>query len=158
MFRRDHELIQIARRSIDGDEADHVVLHLRDDDLGGRQELVAPALAPPVEARGEIDIRIGRLPGAQPQCDGGVFIVRPVGPQRKAGRRRHGVAASLLASLPASLPASFRSLSGSRCMASFPAAIWPLAKMASWPARPETRPPASPTRMMPAAISQDERS
>jgi len=51
---------------------------LRDHDFGARDQLAAPALAPPREALGKIDLRIGRLPGALPQRDGGVLVVRRV--------------------------------------------------------------------------------
>ena len=76
------------------------------DDLGDRQQLIAPARTPPVEPFGEIDLGIGFLPGAQPQRDGSVFVVGLISPKRDAGRQAHGAEASLLAAVPASLLAS----------------------------------------------------
>src|SRR5436190_11615687 len=47
-------------------------------------QLVAPARAPPCHAGGEIDCRIGLLPGPLPKSDGGVFVFGAVGTQLKA--------------------------------------------------------------------------
>src|SRR5262249_58293885 len=48
-----------------------------------RHELVAPAWPPPVGAGGEIDLRVGDLPAAPPQLDGGVLVGGRVAAQRE---------------------------------------------------------------------------
>jgi hypothetical protein len=74
MIGRNHELVEIALR-IDGDEAGQCARLLRDNDRGIRHEFAPPALAPPRDARGEVDCRIGHLPGVPPQFDRGVFVL-----------------------------------------------------------------------------------
>src|SRR5580704_5748805 len=59
MLRRHYDLIEIKRARVDGDEADHRAVGFRNYDFGDRQKLVAPALAPPVEPLGEIELWIG---------------------------------------------------------------------------------------------------
>ena len=81
---RDHQLVEIACR-IDGDESDQRARLFGDDDGGIRHQLVAPAFAPPVDARVEIDRWIGLLPGLEPQRDGGVFVVGAIGAKLKGG-------------------------------------------------------------------------
>ena len=49
-FRRNDDLVEIAGRRIDGDEARMSPLAFRDRDDGRRHELAAPACAPPVDA------------------------------------------------------------------------------------------------------------
>src|SRR5262245_53565543 len=53
-FRGDHGLIDVEGPGIDGDEAEHFSVGLRHRDRCHRNELVAPALAPPVDAVVEI--------------------------------------------------------------------------------------------------------
>ena len=79
---RDHELVEIAF-GVDGDEPDQFSGLFRDDDRCIRHQLISPARAPPRHARGEIDRRIGLLPGLQPQRDGGIFVVGAIGTQVK---------------------------------------------------------------------------
>ena len=49
MLRRNRDLIEIVGFRINGDEADHFAVGFRDDDVGRCRQLVAPAIAPPVE-------------------------------------------------------------------------------------------------------------
>ena len=74
----DHELVEIAV-AVDGDEAGQRAILFRDHDRGLRHQLVAPALAPPLHPRGEIDLRIGLLPGAMPEVDRRRFVGGHVG-------------------------------------------------------------------------------
>ena len=152
MLRRHHDLIEIERARIDGDEADHSgfsrASSLRNHDVGGGHKLTAPALPPPAEPLGEIEFRVSRLPGPQPQRDRGILVARVVAAQHES--RAHGATASL--------PASLRRRRSSRCMVSLPATTWPLAKMSSSPSRSLTKPPASRTRIEPAAMSHGDRS
>src|SRR6202035_6087895 len=78
IFRRHHDLVEIKRARIDGDEADHVAISLSDHDFGGWQKLVAPTRTPPVEPLGEIKLRVSFLPGPQPKRDGRVLVARLV--------------------------------------------------------------------------------
>jgi hypothetical protein len=80
-FRRDDQLIKITRLRIDGDKADHRLRSLGNHDFSRRHQFVTPTLAPPIEPRGEIERRIGRLPGPQPQRDRGVLVANLVGSQ-----------------------------------------------------------------------------
>src|SRR4051794_20897756 len=68
MIRIDHELVEIAF-AVDRDEAGQRAVLLADDDRSLRHQILAPALAPPVQPRGEVDLRIGLLPGAMPEVD-----------------------------------------------------------------------------------------
>src|SRR5579862_2197372 len=162
-LRRDDKLVEIKRAAVDGDKADHDgiagilfavlflfdVLGFGDDDFGAGRELVAPARPPPRQPLGEIKLRIGRLPGFEPQRDGGILVFGGVRAQRTS-RPAHGATVCFCASC--------NSRNSSRCMVSLPATIWPFSKMASSPSRSLTKPPASRTRIEPAARSHGDRS
>src|SRR5262249_454753 len=83
---RDYCLIYIEGARIDGDEAEHFPVRFRHRDRGRRYDLLAPALAPPVDPLVEIDVRVGNLPCAPPQFDRRGFI----GGRIAAERKRHG--------------------------------------------------------------------
>ena len=73
------------------DEADQRIRPLGDHDRRIRHQFVAPACSPPIDARGEIDRRIGLLPGALPQVDGCVFVFGAIGAQAEWGCHAHTV-------------------------------------------------------------------
>src|SRR6478609_5948945 len=77
MIRIDNELVEIAV-AVDGDEAGQRAVLLRDHDRGLRHQVLAPALAPPVQACREVDLRIGLLPGAMPEVDRGGLVLGTV--------------------------------------------------------------------------------
>ena len=81
MLGRDHDLVEVFRFRIDGDEADQRAVDLGQHDMGDRDQLLAPALAPPRHARIEIDMRKVMRPGAPPQLDRRLFIGGGVGAQ-----------------------------------------------------------------------------
>ena len=58
---------------------------LGDDDRGIRHQFVAPALAPPRHARGEIDRGIGLLPGRRHSVDRRVFVLGAIGTEMEGG-------------------------------------------------------------------------
>ena len=89
-FRRHHDLVEIEGARIDGDEADQLSVGFGHRDGRGRHQLVAPAFTPPVEPRGEVDLRIGELPGAAPQLDRRVLVGGHIGAQCER-RARHRV-------------------------------------------------------------------
>ena len=74
MLRRHDDLVEIHRFRIDRDEADKRATLFRKHDTHDRHQLFAPALAPPRNARIEIEMRIVLLPGAPPQLDRRVFV------------------------------------------------------------------------------------
>src|SRR5256885_7192391 len=76
----DHELVEIAF-AVDGDEAGQRTVLLGDDDRGLRHQILAPALAPPVQPRGEVDLWIGLLPGAMPELDRRRLVRVAIGPE-----------------------------------------------------------------------------
>ncbi len=80
----DHQLVEIAF-AIDGHKSDQRAGLIGDDDRRIRHQIVAPALAPPRYARGEIDSGIGLLPGLLPQRDRGVLVVGAIGAKMKGG-------------------------------------------------------------------------
>src|SRR5437016_10962448 len=82
-FRGDHGLIDVEGAGIDGDEAEHFSVGFSHRDRCRRHELVAPALAPPVDAVVGIDMGIGELPGAPPQFDRRGFVRGPVAAKRE---------------------------------------------------------------------------
>ena len=100
MLGRDHDLVEIHGLGIDGDEAHHGAADFRDRDLRDRHQFLAPALAPPGDARVEIEMRIVLRPGAPPQLDrrvlvGGLVLRLVVVPQRP-GVTAEGAAARVL--------------------------------------------------------------
>src|SRR3954468_24065862 len=86
----DHELVEIAV-AIDGDEAGQCAVLLRHDDRSLRHQIPAPALAPPVKPRGEVDLRIGLLPGAMPQVDRVGLVLWKVGTEVESGAHYRSV-------------------------------------------------------------------
>src|SRR6516225_401463 len=56
VFRRHHELIEIASLRIDGHETDHFAAGFGYHDVRRLREYVTPALAPPVEPRSKIKL------------------------------------------------------------------------------------------------------
>ncbi len=82
-LRRHHDLVEIAGARRYRDEAGELVRRQREfgeDDA--RVELqIGPVLAEPVDALGEIDIRIGLLPAALPERGRGLFVGGLIGPQ-----------------------------------------------------------------------------
>ena len=81
MFGRHHDLVEIHRLRIDGDEADQRAVALPRSRHARPAPAPAPALAPPVNARIEIDVREMMRPGAPPQFDRRVFVGGGVGAQ-----------------------------------------------------------------------------
>src|SRR5262249_60119936 len=63
-----------------------------------RHELIAPALAPPVDAVVEVDLRIGELPGAPPQFDRFSLVGGRIAAKRER-RADHRVRWNMLARL-----------------------------------------------------------
>src|SRR5258705_11733212 len=82
----DHELVEITFE-VDRHKSDQRIGLFCNNDRRVRRQFVAPALAPPWHARGEVDGRIGLLPAALPQRDRGVLVLAPIGAQVK--RRGH---------------------------------------------------------------------
>src|SRR6516225_914601 len=97
-FRRDHGLIDVEGAVIDGHKAEHSSAAFRHRDRCRRHELIAPALAPPVDAVVEIDLGIGELPGAPPQFDRLSLVVGRIAAKRE-GRADHRVRWNMLARL-----------------------------------------------------------
>src|SRR6476620_12680443 len=87
----DHELIEITFE-IDRHKSDQRIGLFCDNDRRIRHQFLAPALAPPRHACGEIDFWISLLPGSLPQRDRGVFVLAPVRTQVK--RRGHYLSVS----------------------------------------------------------------
>src|SRR6476646_5420515 len=79
LFGRDHDLVEIVRLGIDGDEAGEPAVLLDDDNRRYRRQLLSPAFAPPGDARIEIDVWKVMCPGATPQLDRRVFVGGGVG-------------------------------------------------------------------------------
>jgi hypothetical protein len=82
-LRRHHDLIEIAGLGIDRHETDHALVQFRDADGRRRYQFMAPARAPPVHARREIQVRIVLLPGPPPQFDRSIFVCRQIGAQHE---------------------------------------------------------------------------
>src|SRR5665213_1403959 len=87
MLGRDHDLVDIFRLEIDGDEADQRAVRFRQHDARRRHQFLAPAFAPPVDARVKVDFWVVLRPGPPPQLDRRVLVSGAVGPQR--GFRAH---------------------------------------------------------------------
>src|SRR6516165_589389 len=83
-----HHLIEIEALWIDGDKADDPTIGFCNCDGCNRNEILVPALPPPFEAGGEIDRRVGDLPGPAPKLDRRILVCGQVATQRKgrAGR------------------------------------------------------------------------
>src|SRR3954454_5609984 len=73
-----HQLVEITF-SVNSDKPNQCARLFSNNDLRSRHQLVAPALAPPCHARGEIDSGIGLLPGLLPQRDRRVFVLGAIG-------------------------------------------------------------------------------
>jgi hypothetical protein len=73
-------LVEVHGFRIDGDEAGDCAAALRDYDVSDGCKFVAPALAPPIHALAEFDVRVGCLPSAPPQLDRRVFVGGSIGP------------------------------------------------------------------------------
>lgn len=76
MLGRHHDLIEVKHPRIHGDKTCERAVSFGDHNLGAGHEFVAPAFAPPVKPRGEIDLRVCGPPRPQPQGDRGVFVAR----------------------------------------------------------------------------------
>src|SRR5262249_32241154 len=66
MLWRNDDLVEIHCFWIDRDKTDERLAALRKHDMRDRHQLLAPALTPPCDARGKIDMRIVLCPGAPP--------------------------------------------------------------------------------------------
>ena len=106
-FGRHHDLIKIHRLVVDGDEAGELAVDLRQHDMRDRDQLLAPALAPPGRARVEVDVRIVLRPGAPPQFDRGVLVGRRIGAED--GGVHHALSAAWRRSLRAIVTTAVRS-------------------------------------------------
>src|SRR5690242_9699057 len=82
MLGADDKLVEITL-AVDRYEPDQRARLLDDHDGRIRNQFVPPALAPPGDARGEVDGGISLLPGAAPQFDGGIFVVGAIGAKAK---------------------------------------------------------------------------
>src|SRR5437867_112429 len=72
---RNHELVEVALAINCYKTYQPAVEVFGDHDLGFRDEVLAPALTPPFQPRGEVDLRIGFLPSAMPELDCRCFIL-----------------------------------------------------------------------------------
>src|SRR4051794_27877780 len=93
----DNDLVEIACRPLDGDEAQNVAAFagaLGYRDCGNRHQLAAPALGPPGKPGGKVELRIGGLPSAPPQVDRRCLVGRGIGAELETSAAHRSVSFS----------------------------------------------------------------